>query len=402
MKYIFVFHANLNYSNLVLEKYDFVCRASYGRLADFFNNRYPGDKWCFEASGFTLDYMAAHTPDVLDKLRKAQADGHCEFVGSPYGHSILTSFPHEDGVHALRFGAETWERLFGVRPAVGWNPEGCWRSDVPEMYKETGFSAIIADYDSYIQSKTGIALPATHTHSPEQIDKILSIEPGDPALHFPSPVIPGVKAITRTDRVSIRTLKYFIGEQDFDGLIKIIDRYSVGDGYLTLFAEDAEYVGTTAWYHLKYHGLSRLFEDNPGSFDRLAVLMDALHERGELITVSDALKTLPTLQEPLRIKDGFAWHHNRTTDWEDTPQAIAFKPKIDKVRAAIRKAEAQAKTTADKEKVRKAWWHLVQGENSDGIWPKPPHKPADFNIKFCDDHLNAGLALAQAVAGGAA
>ena len=106
------------------------------------------------------------------------------------------------------------------------------------------------------------------------------------------------------------------------------------------------------------------------------------------------------LKEPLRIKDGLAWHHNKTTDWEDTPQAIAFKPKIDKVRTAIKKAEAAAKTATEKEKVRKAWWHLVQGENSDGIWPKPPHKPADFNVKFCDDHLNAALALAQAVAGG--
>jgi alpha-amylase/alpha-mannosidase (GH57 family) len=400
MKFIFVFHANLNYSNLVPEKFDFVCRASYGRLAEFFNDRYPGEKWCYEASGFTLDYMAEHTPEVLEGLKKAYRDGNCELVGSPYAHSILTAFPYEDGFHALKFGVECWQKHFGIRPAVGWNPEGCWRNDVPEMYKAAGYSAIIADYDSYVQTKTGITLPATHTHSPEEIDKILSIEPSDPVLHFPSEVIPGIKAITRTDRVSVRTLKYFIGEQDFGGLIETIDRYSTGEGYLTLFAEDAEYVGTTAWYHLKYHGLSRLFEDNPGSFDRLAKLIDALKERGELITCSQALEMFPTAEEPLSINEGFAWHHNKTTDWEDTPQAIAFKPKIDEVREAIRSAEKKAASDEDKQKVLKAWWHLVQGENSDGIWPKPPHKPADFNVKFCDDHLNAANDIAQSILGG--
>ena len=129
------------------------------------------------------------------------------------------------------------------------------------------------------------------------------------------------------------------------------------------------------------------------------IVIDALKERGELITCTEALETLPTVDDPLNIKDGFAWHHNKTTDWEDTPQAIAFKPKIDKVREAVRQAESRASTDDDKQKVLKAWWHLVQGENSDGIWPKPPHKPADFNIKFCDDHLDAANDLAQSILG---
>jgi len=128
-------------------------------------------------------------------------------------------------------------------------------------------------------------------------------------------------------------------------------------------------------------------------------VIDALEERGQLATASEVLNDLPTLEEPLTIKDGFAWHHNKTTDWEDTPQAIAFKPKIDEVRETIKQAEAKAANPEAKEQVLKAWWHLVQGENSDGIWPKPPHKPADFNIKFCDDHLEAARKLARSVLG---
>ena len=397
MKYVFVFHANLNYSNLVPDKFDFVCRASYGRLADFFNKRYPGDKWCFEASGWTMDHVAKHTPEVLESLIKARDDGNCEFVGSPYAHSILTCFPPEDGIHALKFGQESWKKHVGTAPVSGWNPEGCWTSDIPGMYEEAGFKTLVADYDSYIQTKTGIELPPTNTHTPEQLDKPLPVDPAAPVLHFPSKITDGITAITRTDRVSVKTLKYFLGELPLEDLLATIDKYSTGEGCLVIFAEDAEYVGTTAWYHLKYHGVERLFEDNTKSLDLLGDLVDALKERGELATLSEVVRDLPTLEEPIFIKDGFAWHHNRTTDWEDTPQAIMLKPKIDEARKAVKEAESRATTTEDKEKVMKAWWHLVQGENSDGIWPKPPYKPAEYNVKFCEDHISAAAELANSI-----
>ena len=69
MDYILIFHSNLNYSQLRPEKREFVCRESYERLNDFFSHKFPEVKWCFEASGFTIDYMAEHTPDVLEKLK---------------------------------------------------------------------------------------------------------------------------------------------------------------------------------------------------------------------------------------------------------------------------------------------------------------------------------------------
>ena len=96
MKYVAVFHANLNYAYLVPERYEFVIRSSYELLLDTMRERFPATQYVFEASGYTLEQIAEKTPDVLDKLRTAIASGQCEFMGSPYAHPMLPNFPEQD------------------------------------------------------------------------------------------------------------------------------------------------------------------------------------------------------------------------------------------------------------------------------------------------------------------
>ena len=64
MKYIAIFHANLNYAYLEEYKYEQVIRASYETIIDAFREEFPESKYVFEASGFTLEQMAKLTPDV--------------------------------------------------------------------------------------------------------------------------------------------------------------------------------------------------------------------------------------------------------------------------------------------------------------------------------------------------
>ncbi len=399
MKYIMIFHSNLNYSQLDPAKFDWVCDRAYGQLAEHMMKNHPDSKWCYEASAWTNDYMAAHAPEALEKLKAAHQGGNCEMMTSPYAHSILTAWPHIDGVKSLELAQESWEKLFGYRPVSGWNPEGCWKSNIPQMYRTNGISNLVTDYDSYIQTKTGIRLPKTHTHSPDEIDKHLEIDMADPYLHKPVKIIDGVKGIMRTDRVSIRTLKYFIGEYPFDKLKEVIKRYSQGDGYLCVFAEDSEYIGTTAWYHLKYHGTKRLFEKNEAGYDRLAALVDFLEEQGGTMTCRQAAEEFDSPKEPAFIEDGFAWHHDVCTSWEETPAAVDLKPETDRVVEMVHKADETAKTDEEKKIVHQAWKHLVMGENSDGRWPRPPYAPADFNVAFCRDNLEKAAELIKPLIG---
>ena len=70
MKYVAIYHANLNYAFLEPHKYEQVIRASYGTIIDG-HAKYPEAKYVFEASGFTIDVMAEKCPDVVARLRAA-------------------------------------------------------------------------------------------------------------------------------------------------------------------------------------------------------------------------------------------------------------------------------------------------------------------------------------------
>ena len=69
MKYITIFHANLNYAYLTPDRYEFVIRTAYEMTLDTMREEFPDTKFVFEASGYTLEQMALRTPDVLEKLK---------------------------------------------------------------------------------------------------------------------------------------------------------------------------------------------------------------------------------------------------------------------------------------------------------------------------------------------
>jgi predicted glycosyl hydrolase (DUF1957 family) len=159
MKYITIFHANLNYAYLTEDRYEFVIRRAYEMTLDTMQTRFPEVKFVFEASGYTLEQIAQKAPDVLEKLKVAIARGQCEFMGSPYAHPMLPNFPREDGIWSIRFSNETYARLLDSRPRSFWNPECGWRSYIPEQVLETGYRNMIGDFEAY-------SLPADRIETP--------------------------------------------------------------------------------------------------------------------------------------------------------------------------------------------------------------------------------------------
>ena len=122
MKYVMIFHANLNYAYLTPDRYEFVIRNSYELILDTMRQQFPQVKFVFEASGYTLDEIAGRCPDVLAKLNEAIARGQCEFMGSPYAHPMLPNFPKEDGLWSIRFSNETYRKHLGLCRAASGTP----------------------------------------------------------------------------------------------------------------------------------------------------------------------------------------------------------------------------------------------------------------------------------------
>lgn len=410
MKYVAIFHANLNYAYLTPDKYEFVIRNSYELLFDTMADQFPGTKFVFEASGYTVEQIALRTPDVLAKLRAAMERGECEFMGSPYAHPMLPNFPEKDGLWTLEFSHRIYEKYLGMRPVSFWNPECGWRDYVARQVKDAGYKYLTGDFESYSRSLGTDGSP----QRPEIHEKEATKEkafysfgfkydlPGnDFALHYPFNKIAGleensVKTFLRSDRVCQYAVRYFMGMDGYshEEYLATIGKFSGdlpgrGEGALVIFADDAEYVGTNGWFKLKYQNQpDNVFEIVPDAREKLVKLVVAVKKMGEFITFAEACELSPNPQVITWDEDA-AWHGAQASVWASTPMARLLRPWQDLVREKLNTME-----TGLPEKVRDAaWFHLTNSYNSDGQWPPTlPHAPHiihPFNYSYCFENLLA-------------
>lgn len=406
MKYVVIFHANLNYAYLTPDRYEFVIRQSYEMLLDTMREQFPDVKFVFEASGYTIEEIAHRCPDVLAKLKAAIAEGRCEFMGSPYAHPMLPNFPKEDGIWSLQFANEAFERHLGLRPRSFWNPECGWRSYVPAQVAAAGFENLIGDFEAYSRSCGADGQPLR----PEIYEKEHTKDrafyhfgfaydlPGtERAIHFPFTHIAGVptgrlRMFLRTDRIAQFGVRYFMGMKGYTlkKYLDLIRKYSAQapgepEGAVIIFADDAEYVGTNGWFRLKYQNKpDNVFEATPASRQKLIDLIGACRKLGSFCTFDEACK-LPALPEQISFDDDRAWHGAWSSTWAQTPMARLLRPWQDLVRAKLQHSRLPA------ERKKLAWYHLTNSYNSDGQWPPTlpdaPHIVHPFNYAYCFENL---------------
>ena len=409
MRYVAIFHANLNYAYLTPDRYEFVIRESYELILDTMREQFPDCRFVFEASGYTVEQIARRTPDVLEKLQDAIRSGRCEFMGSPYAHPMLPNFPEEDGVWALRFSAEVYDRYLGLQPKSFWNPECGWRSYIPAQALACGYRNLLGDFEAYSRSLGPDGQPLRpEIYDAEHSDKVAFYNfgfaydlPGEErALHFPFDRVgdlpPGaLRAFLRSDRVAQFGVRFFMGMEGYSlerylELVRLYSRQAPGEpeGALVIFADDAEYIGTNGWFRLKYENQpDNVFERTPQSRDNLINLVGACRDLGEFVTLDYACQELPPLAEPLYFDDDSAWHGARASTWAATPMARLLRPWQDLVRARLHAREGEL----DEITRRLAWLHLTNSYNSDGQWPptipESPHIVHPFAYGYCFDNL---------------
>jgi alpha-amylase/alpha-mannosidase (GH57 family) len=408
MKYILIFHANLNYAYLPEHKYEFVIRQSYEMTIDTMAANFPATKYVFEASGFTIEQIADKTPDVLDKLKSAIKNGQCEFMGSPYAHPMLPNFPEEDGKWSIAFSNAVYQKTLGIQPESFWNPECGWRSYVPRQVAESGYRYLLGDFEAYSRSVDQHGDPLRpEIYEKEHTDEsaFYNFEfqydlPGDDkAIHFPFNKITGLpedelRVFLRSDRIAQFGVRHFMGMPGytFEKYLEIIKKFSQqkageGEGALIIFADDAEYIGTNGWFRLKYENKpDDVFQSTPDSKQKLIKLVKACQAMGGFTTFREACRNLPVIKDNLTFDDDSAWHGAKASTWANTPMARLLRPWQELVRGELHRG-----TITDNIILEKAWYHLTNSYNSDGQWPptlpESPHIIFPYNYKYCFDHL---------------
>lgn len=420
---IFLPHANIQYSQLPPERRGWVIENSYERLFDLVEE--GPYRIGFEASGETLRAMHDLRPAVLGKLKRLVADRRIEAVGSPHTHIMLANLPPEVGLKSLRDGLEAWERYVGVRPRVGWNPECSWASFIPEIYHAAGYEALIMDGDSWllsfdeIRQATGLAFDVRGHSNKNKLFKIEDyIADKDHYLRYltnASTAPNGLKLIFRSDFMGNPMLWYLMGATEgcrqspvrigeIDAMLKRWrERIARTGRFILPYAEDAEYIGTSAYFYVKQFGQARFFEPEPESVLRFREMLECARNNGyELALPSDALDTgddpLPN-QQISAIESGIAWHGGTAKAWVNTYHSRVLDPVCQMILDGLKNIcvhIGQDLATAHGE-VDAAFRKIISACVSDCRWPPAPTSPGRFNVRECLDDLREANDLIEQI-----
>ena len=425
-KIIFLPHANIQYSQLKPEKRQWVMKNCYEKLFDLIDS---GDyKIAFEASGITIEEMANQAPEVLAKLKKLVAEGKVEPVSSPYIHFMLANIPKEVCVHSLKHSLDIWEKYVGKRPVIGWNPECGWASYIPDVYKEAGMEALVMDADSLmlsfdeIRQATGLQFDVAGHSNKNHLFKIEEYIKDKPDflkyITNPSVAPNGLKMIFRSDCMANLLLWYLMGateglraEPINMGEIKTMlknwqERIEETGSFIMPYAEDAEYIGSSAYFYVKQFNEARFFEEEPESVNRFKEILDAAKEAGyEYATPSEVLAEGDVLENNYvdNIENGVAWHGGTAKAWANTEYSRIMDPVCMNILNGIKAVAEKLGETLDTldTDLNNAMLALASAWVSDSRWPPAPTSPGRFNVReSLDDMYKANDCIEKAMING--
>lgn len=426
-KIIFMPHANIQYSQLKPEKREWVIKNCYEKLFDLIDN---GDyKIAFEASGITIDEIAEKAPEVMAKLKRLIAEGKIEPVASPYIHFMLANIPYEVCVDSLIHSRDVWEKHTGVRPKVGWNPECGWAGYIPDAYKEAGFESLVMDTDSFllsfdeIRKATGLEYDVAGHSNKNHLFKIEEYIKDKPEflkyITNPSVAPNGLKMIFRSDCMANLLLWYLMGATEglrsepisMDEINKMLqnwqERVKNSGSFIMPYAEDAEYIGSSAYFYVKQFNQARFFEPEPKAVDRFKEILDTAAANGyEFALPSQVIAESDNIIENNYIdciENGVAWHGGTAKAWANTDYSRIMDPVcmsiLNGIKAVAEKLGENMKNL-DVE-LNNAMKALASAWVSDSRWPPEPTSPGRFNVReSLDDMYKANEAIAKAMENG--
>lgn len=403
---IFMPHANIQYSQLPPEKRIWVIKNCYEKLFDLVKaNDY---KIAFEASGRTIEEIATKAPEVLEKLASLIKSGNIEPVSSPYIHFMPANIPEEVCVHSLVHSLDTWEKYTGKRPEIGWNPECGWAAHIPSAYQKAGIKTLIMDADSFflsfdeIREATGLKYDVFGHSNKNQLFKIEEfIKDKVEFLKYltnPSVTKSGLKMIFRSDCMANLLLWYLMGategmrEKPISSdeiktmLLNWQPRIDKSGSFIMPYAEDAEYIGSSAYFYVKQFNQARFFEEEPKSVERFKEIMDMAKELGyTLATPSEVIASGNLIENDLidHIENGVAWHGGTAKAWMNTDFSRIMDPVCMNLFKGIQTVaeylgQDVVKPSGHLDSAMRA---LADAWVSDSRWPPAPTSPGRFNVR---------------------
>jgi hypothetical protein len=141
-----VFHLNLAFSSIEEEQRPAVIERCYWPLLKLIRDQQL--PLGVEATGFTLETIAAIDPGWIVELRELCLNGPAEFVGSGYVQLIGPLVPAEVNRHNQALGLEVYQRLLGLQPRLALVNEQAYSAGMVAHYQQAGYQGLIMEWDN--------------------------------------------------------------------------------------------------------------------------------------------------------------------------------------------------------------------------------------------------------------
>ena len=148
------------------------------------------------------------------------------------------------------------------------------------------------------------------------------------------------------------------------------------------YAEDAEYIGSSAYFYVKQFNQARFFEEEGDSLKRFKEIMDLSIESGFVpATPSEVMESAELLENPfiLKIENGLRGTGGTAKAWLNTDQALQLDPVCRMILEGIEGIAAYKQIDwHESEALAAAFRAVTEGWVSDARWPPAPTSPVDL------------------------
>ncbi len=145
LKVFALFHLNLAFSSIEEAQRDAVIARCYWPLLRLAERNGPIG---LEATGYTLEEIAARDPEWIGRARSLIAQGRIELIGSGYSQMIGPLVPARVTAENLKLGNEIYSRVLGARPQLALVNEQAYAAGLVGLYRDAGYDAIIMDWEN--------------------------------------------------------------------------------------------------------------------------------------------------------------------------------------------------------------------------------------------------------------
>jgi 4-alpha-glucanotransferase len=151
--------------------------------------QYPTFRFATHFTGILLEWMEAHHPEHIAKLRRMVHSGQLEMISGGYYEPILSVIPAKDQQAQIAMLSQKIRELFHTEPRGLWLAERVWEQPLASVLHHAALDYVLLD-DTHFLSAGLREENLTGYYLTEDLGKTLAIFPISKALRYAIPFMP--------------------------------------------------------------------------------------------------------------------------------------------------------------------------------------------------------------------